>query len=442
MERRKFVKNSAAAAALMSAYPMLGHTQPSNKAMKLAEKHADELLKLLQDLIRVQSISGESAADAQAVVKDYLSELPYSIDESADRPSLYQDHEEYMTPNPPGDGPFVNVVGWPKKSKGKQYAMFSHIDTHSIEEGWSTDPFEPELLGNKLYGLGTSDDKGGVAAMLVAAAALAKSGGPLPVLMSLHGKGGGGRGSLPVFERISKTDHGIGGVLYVHPAETGRGLDDIKNSVQGIADLQLTITGWRGEALEIGSVDSAEWSKGGSATDRCLEIIDQLKSTVFKDVLVNLGVIDAGDRIGSVPDKAQLTFRLKFTGDHTWKALVTKAEKLIQDHLKSFATDTNSYSYELKSVGYMTNPGAADWDAPVSQVLRNAITDIKGQAPTAYPNHYAGDIRYPIRLLGVPAYGIGSLGGNFYLPEEWVDMDDLVKLVAVIIQTMNGWQEL
>ncbi|MEQ9301031.1 MAG: M20/M25/M40 family metallo-hydrolase [Cyclobacteriaceae bacterium] len=440
--RRKFVKTSAAAMALMSAYPMLGQAQPSNKAMKLAEKYADELLQLVQDLIRVQSISGESAANAQGVVKDYLSKLPYSIDESADRPSLYQDHPEYMTPSPAGDGPFVNVVGWPKKNKGKQYAMFSHIDTHSIEEGWSTDPFEPKLVGNKLYGLGTSDDKAGVAAMLVAAAALAKSGGPLPVVMSLHGKGGGGRGSLPVFERISKTDHGIGGVLYVHPAETGRGLDDIKNSVQGIADLQLTINGWRGEPLEIGSVDSAEWSEGGSAADRCLELIDRLRTTVLKDVLLNIGVLVTGDRIGSIADKAELTFRLKFTGDHTWKALVTEAEKLIKDHLKSFATETNSYSYELKSVGYMTNPGAADWEAPVSKVLRTAITDIKGQAPTAYPNHYAGDIRYPIRLLDVPAYGIGSLGGNFYLPDEWVDMDDLVKLVAVIIQTMQGWGRL
>ena len=47
-----------------------------------------------------------------------------------------------------------------------------------------------------------------------------------------------------------------------------------------------------------------------------------------------------------------------------------------------------------------------------------------------------------IRLLGVPAYGIGSIGGNFYGPNEWVDVDDLVRLVAVLIQTMSGWSAL
>ncbi len=428
--------------AMVGAYPVLGNIQISNKALKLAEKYKDELMQLLQGLIRVQSISGESASEAQQVVRSYLKDLPYRIEESTDRPSLYTGHPEYMTPNPPGDGPFTNVVGWPEKDADKRFAMFSHIDTHSIEDGWSTDPFEPTLIGNKLYGLGTSDDKGGVAAMLVAAKILAKQKGSLPVVMSLHGKGGGGRGSLPVFERISKTDHKIGGVLYVHPAETGRGLDDIKNEVQGIADLKLTITGWRGKALEIGSVDSAEWSKGGSAADRCLEIIEKLRATVLRDVLLNIGILETGDRIGSVADKAELTFRLKFTGDHTWKALITESEKLIAEHLASASTSENKYDYELIPVGYMTNPGAADWESPESKVLRQAITDIKGKAPSAYPNHYAGDIRYPIRLLDVPAYGIGSLGGNFYLPDEWVDMDDLVKLVAVIIQTMEGWDKL
>ncbi|PTM08120.1 MAG: hypothetical protein DA407_08870 [Bacteroidetes bacterium] len=445
ISRRAFVNNTAAATVAMTILPsisMLGNTKPSNKALKLAEQYRGELLDLLQDMIKVQSIGGESASNAQQVVKNYLKKLPYRIDESADKPSLYKEHPEYMPPNPAGDGPFINVVGWPEKQKGKQFAMFAHIDTHSIEDGWNSDPFEPKLVGNKLYGLGTSDDKAGVAAMLVAAKALSKSKQSLPIVMSLHGKGGGGRGSLPVFERISKTNHNIGAVLYVHPAETGRGLEDIKNAVQGIADLELHMTGWRGEALEIGSIDSAEWNKGGSAVDRCLELFDLLKKTVFKDILVNIGIINGGDRIGSIADEVTVTFRLKFSGKHTWKDLVNDANKIISEFVASKSTSTNTYKAELKSVGYMTNPGAADWEAPESKVLRSSIADVTGNEPTAYPNHYAGDIRYPIRLLEVPAYGIGSLGGNFYLPNEWVDLDDLVKLVAVIIQTMNGWDKL
>lgn len=445
ISRRTFVNNATKATVGMTMLPsmaMTGNTELTNEALQLAEEYRAELVDLLKEMIKVQSIGGESAANAQKVVKDYLKKLPYRIDESADRPSLYKDHPEYMTPNPVGDGPFINVVGWPEKQGESAFAMFSHIDTHSIEDGWSTDPFVPKIIGNKLYGLGTADDKAGVAAMLVAASALASTGSPLPVVMSLHGKGGGGRGSLPVFERIRKKDHKIGAVLYVHPAETGKGLVDIKNSVQGIADLQLHMSGWRGEALEIGSIDSAEWNKGGSAVDRCLELLDHLKKTVFKEVLVNIGIINGGDRIGSVADEVTVTFRLKFVDDHTWKALVTEANKAIAKFIAEKSTATNSYKAELKSVGYMTNPGAADWDAPESKVLRAAIEDVTGKDPTAYPNHYAGDIRYPIRLLDVPAYGIGSIGGNFYLPDEWVDIDDLVRLVAVLIQTMNGWHKL
>ena len=438
--RREFVGTSSMA--LMATLPGIAMILPSKNAMKLAEDHREELMVLLKDLIRVQSISGEPAIEAQAVVKAYLSKLPYRIEESADRPSQYENHPEFMPPDPSSDGPFINVVGWPKKKSHRQFAMFSHIDTHTIEAGWQTDPFDPKMVGTRLYGLGTSDDKGGVAAMLVAAKALAKTDIALPIVMSLHGKGGGSRGSLPVFERISKTNHTIGGVLYVHPAETGRGLEDIKNSVQGILDLQLSVAGWRGEPMEVGSIDSAAWEEGGNAVDMCWQVISHLRSTVFKNVNVNVGIMNGGDRIGSVAQKAVLTFRLKFEGDYTWAKLLADANEQIAEHLKTIPASENAYQVSLDTIGYRTNPGSASWDSEKSKMLREAIKDVTGNAPNAYPNHYAGDIRYPIRLLDVPAYGIGSLGGNFYGPNEWVDMDDLVRLVAVLIQTISNWQKL
>jgi acetylornithine deacetylase/succinyl-diaminopimelate desuccinylase-like protein len=436
--RRGFIASTGAATAA-SVLPGSANAVASAAAVSLAEARREELVDLLSNMIRVQSLSGESAADAQNIVMAYLSALPYRVEESEDRPSRYESHAEYMPPNPPSDGPFVNVIGWPEEMATTRYAMFSHIDTHSMDDGWETPPLEPVLKGNRLYGLGTSDDKGGVAAMLVAAAALAEAGEQLPTVMSLHGKGGGSRGSLPVFDRLSKTDHGIGAVLYVHPAETGRGLDDIKNAVQGVVDLELAVTGWRAPPMEIGSIDSSDWAVGGNAVDMCWRALAHLRQSVFSGIQFNLGIMDGGDRIGSVADSATAKFRLKFTGEHTWVSLLAAAKREIDTFASTLVTESSDYEFSIDPIGYRTNPGAADWEAPVSRILRNSIEDVTGRAPDAYPNHYAGDIRYPIRLLGVPAYGIGSVGGNFYGPNEWVDVDDLVRLVAVLIQTMSGW---
>jgi len=426
--RRRFVAVSGAVAATAGA-----SLSADERIVSLANSRREELIDLLSALIRVQSLSGESAEYAQQVVKEYLRDLPYRIEESADRPSRYEDHAEYMPPNPPSDGPFVNIIGWPENPSGRQSAMFSHIDTHSLDAGWETDPLTPVIDGNRMIGLGTSDDKGGVAAMLVASSILASERVPLPVVMSLHGKGGGSRGSLPVFDRLSKTDHGINAVLYVHPAETGRGLDDIKNAVQGVVDFELTVRGWRSPPMEIGSVDSSDWATGGNALDKCWALIEHLRNNAFRDTEFNLGIMDGGNRVGSVADEASVRFRLKFTGDLTWRELFETASADLREAV------SDPWQASLNLAGYRTNPGEAEWSLPVSRTLRSAIEEVTGRAPDAYPNHYAGDIRYPIRLLGVPAYGIGSTGGNFYGPNEWVDIDDLVNLVAVLVTTLRGW---
>lgn len=119
--------------------------------------------------------------------------------------------------------------------------------------------------------------------------------------------------------------------------------------------------------------------------------------------------------------------------------MLRKIQAEAQAFTKTLSTESNQYKMTVSAKGYRTNPGEADWGGKESHILRESIANITGQEPKSYPNHYAGDIRYPIRLLGVPAYGIGSLGGNFYGPNEWVDVDDLVRLTAVLIDTVEGW---
>ena len=440
--RRAFMQASAAGVVGMQAAPMAFAVMPAEEAIALAESRRQELVDLLTRLVRIRSQSGETAEEAQSVVREYLGALPYRIEESADRPSRFNDHPEFMPPNPPGDGPFINLVGHPANTTAT-HAMFSHIDTHTVDDGWTTEPYEPVVRDGRIYGLGTADDKGGVAAMLVAAAALAEAGGPLPVVMSLHGKGGGSRGSLPVFQRLQAAGSNLEGVLYVHPAETGRGLEDIKTEVQGIVDLELSVAGWRAPQMEINSIDSSSWADGGNALDTCIAALEHLRTTSFASARLNLGKLEGGDRVGSVAETATATFRLKFTGADTWRSLLETAQaELVRFYKTLPRSEDKGFELGLKTVGYRTNPGKADWESPESLVLRDAIEGVTGRAPAAYPNHYAGDIRYPIRLLGVPAYGIGSLGGGFYGPNEWVDIDDLVRLTAVCIHTIAGWSEI
>ena len=101
-------------------------------------------------------------------------------------------------------------------------------------------------------------------------------------------------------ERIRKKEHNIHSVLYAHPAETGRGLEDVKNAVLGVLDLEMRVRGWRGPQMEIGSVDSSDWKEGGDAIDTTMRFLDHLEKNILKEIEMNVGKFNGGDRIGSV----------------------------------------------------------------------------------------------------------------------------------------------
>ena len=73
---------------------------------------------------------------------------------------------------------------------------------------------------------------------------------------------------------------------------------------------------------------------------------------------------------------------------------------------------------------------------------RGLLLDAERMSEPARDDRPAAPVAAVADLLQVPAFGIGSLGGNFYRPNEWVDIDDLVKLVAVSIRTISAWSEL
>jgi acetylornithine deacetylase/succinyl-diaminopimelate desuccinylase-like protein len=76
---------------------------------------------------------------------------------------------------------------------GRHLVLSGHLDTKPVGDAdWSWDPLAADVDGDRLLGLGSADMKGAVAAMLVAAARLARDrAAARPAEPPVHGRRGG-----------------------------------------------------------------------------------------------------------------------------------------------------------------------------------------------------------------------------------------------------------
>jgi acetylornithine deacetylase len=125
-------------------------------------------VRLLQDLVRVPSVTGEEGA-VQEVVERVFRERGLAVDAweaTLDEMAPYLDHvgEQTAYENRP------NIVGVRDgQGGGRSILLNAHVDTVTGGEtsAWSHDPFSGEVNGDVLYGRGSCDMKGGLVTHLI-----------------------------------------------------------------------------------------------------------------------------------------------------------------------------------------------------------------------------------------------------------------------------------
>ena len=412
----------------------------ADRALTLAEGARGELLALLEALIAAPSPYGTSAREAQGRLGQYLELNGFAVEVTEDSAAAQRAHPEFSPPPPAAEAP-VNLVATPPEPAG--LTLFAHVDTEAVTDGWSSPPCEATWRNGRVHGLGAADDKGGLAAAAVAAALLQRHGGRAPLLASVHGKGGGARGTLPVLARILARMPAparmpdAGDCLYVHPPENGAGLAILKNASRGVLDVALRVTGWSAPPREIGTRESAPFEEGGNALDACLRLVETLRRGELADCELNLGRVVAGEAAGLTPVRCDAGLRVLFRGERTTAGVLAAIHRAAEDHAPPAAGSGEAFRFEITAPGIRANPARICRGDPFSRRVQEAVAAVTGRRPTEYADHLASDIRFPIRLWGAASVGVGSFAGNFYGPDEWVDLDDLVRLVAVLV--LFGW---
>lgn len=129
---------------------------------ELVLAYQEPMIQALQENVRIPSVQGEALPDAPygACVRDSLLHALKIADQLGFRTVNLDNH-----------------IGWAEFGEGEEMiAVLGHLDVVPEGEDWSCEPYGGEIIGGKIMGRGTTDDKGPTIASLFAMAALRDSG--------------------------------------------------------------------------------------------------------------------------------------------------------------------------------------------------------------------------------------------------------------------------
>ena len=422
-----------------------------SKILNDIENNKEEIIKGLSRLIEMESSDGKATPAQEFVLKE-LSEMGFETEcfREDERAALQPDYSPYGFEYDPGA---YNVAGKLKgEGKGPSMMLFAHIDTEAEDYfGKFDNPYKSYIKDGKIYGLGASDDKGGIAMMLYAVKYLKKHIPVLPydlTVMSIMGKHGGGFGTLSALMKGYTGENSI----YLHPAETGHGFAEVKNISLGIVDLDITVSGKPAAAhddLDTGvnaSVGAAYVATYLEEFNRKAREENRFTFGFFKgqpSFILNIGEIKAEGGYGGVNLGARVSARIRFFTPFTIDSVV----KAVTDYVKARCEEDGKVDFGLVKIEkgpFRATPAIVETESPFVKLIEKKITQVTGIDEFIHQYHGGSDIRFPILYGDSRCVGIGP---SCVLPEkdsglmEWMSIDDYINGVKILASILYDYQE-
>lgn len=326
----------------------------------------------------------------------------------------------------PGRSNLVVEMGDPG---GRTLWLNGHLDTVPIGNRltWQHEPFGGDVVGDRLYGRGASDCKGGVAAMIGAALALRRGG------VSLAGQ-------LRVSVVVGEEEGQVG---ITHLLDQGFEADAFV-SAQWSTARQIAL-GYRGLCwVEV-------WVHGrsahGSRPSQGVNAIEQMVDLVLPALRglelggraarpmdglgpsVNLGQLEGGDAVNLVPDRCRATLDYRLVSGQRSDDVV----QAIDTRLKALQARHPQLNVEFQ-VMLQAEPFVTDPDSDLVRGLARAVEAVTGEKPRLFGKSGTSDANLVCRRLGIPvvAYGPGNDSGHN--PDEFVHVPDLGEVAQAYAQ--------
>jgi acetylornithine deacetylase len=413
---------------------------------------ADRLVETISDLVRIPSVNTPPVGtelECQRYVHRRLSGLDLKTEmyELTEAPG-FAEHPVYRPGREYQGRPNVSAL-WKGSGGGKSLLLSGHIDT--VPKGsaeWKRDPFQPTVEGNRLFGLGSNDMKGGIASYLYAVEILREAGvrlrGDLMLETIVDEEFGGVNGTLAARLRGYNADAAIicePSQTMICPAQTGGRTAHITLRANPSGVL------YEGEAPPRVTDQLHHFlGKVGEFAERRRRVapIHVLYSDTNDPVPAWVTKINCGGWGMKEPITLPTTCQIEFY----WQAMPEERKEEIEaqffnwlDEMVAEQPDLFPYKPQV-SFPIRWLPGSAlEGEPPLVTQLSGAFQSITGEAPKIQGIGGPCDMYVFHQHFNTPAVLFGPRGGNTHAPDEWVEIDSALLTAETLARFICRWCE-
>ena len=364
----------------------------------------DPALNLLFDLIRRRSITPEDAG-CQDLIASRLGKLGFDC--------------ETMR-----FGEVTNL--WARRGKGSPVFCFAgHTDV--VPPGhvgdWQSDPFEPDIRGEHVYGRGSADMKSGLAAMVVAVEKFLEAHpqhpGSIAFLITSDEEGRAREGTLKVMEALAQRGEKIDWCVIGEPSSHAELGDVVRIGRRGSLSGMLEVRGIQGHvaypqladnpirrfAPVLAELHGIVWDEGN----------EFFPPTSFQVVNIQSGV--GAPNVTPAQLSARFNFRYSTEWDH--HGLKERVHAILDAHDMDY-----QLRWHLSGEPFLTDPGR------LIDAVSQAVEEHTGHAPELSTGGGTSDGRF-ISPAGVDVVELGPVSASIHKIDEHVRVEDVAALTSM-----------